>query len=140
MATIGQSISLAGMYFEDFQMPFNLKAGIVRADVGKAVALDTAAANTVKLAGDGDVIVGRLETVEDRNVEGTLVGTVAFRFVAKIPYATLVAVGDTAVGSTTAGSVKPRRNAGDTANEADYSQNMVVEVDTTNSMAVVLKA
>lgn len=53
----------------------NLAAGIVQADVGKALTLDTSAANKYKLAGDGDLIYGRLEIVENRVNEGTLIGT-----------------------------------------------------------------
>ena len=56
MSQIGKT-SLKGIFHEDFQYGFLLKAGITEADEGKPVALDTAAANTVKLATDGDDIV-----------------------------------------------------------------------------------
>lgn len=71
------TISLKGLFHEDFQYPFMVAAGITEADEGKAVTLDTSAANTVKLAGDADVILGRLEKVENRTVEGVNVGTVS---------------------------------------------------------------
>jgi len=74
---IGSGVSLRGIHQELFHYTFNLKTGIVAADVGKAVTIDTAAANTMKLASDGDPIFGRLETVEDRSVEGILTGTIA---------------------------------------------------------------
>lgn len=76
MTQIGTT-SLNGIFHEEFQYPFLLASGIDADDEGKAVALDATAANTVKLAGDGDVIIGRLETVEDRSIEGILIGTVS---------------------------------------------------------------
>lgn len=76
MSQIG-TLSLRGLYHEDFQYPFYLASGITEADEGKAVALDTTAANTVKLAGTSDVILGQLKKVENREVEGIDVGTVA---------------------------------------------------------------
>lgn len=95
------NVSLRGFYFEDSLLTFNLTAGMDSDDVGKAVSLSTAAANTVKLAGDGDHIVGRLQSVEDRTVEGTLVGAVELRFANTLPIKTgeTVAVGDTVVGA-----------------------------------------
>lgn len=72
------SVTLRGFFNEDDLFTVVLASGIVAADVGKAVAQDTGAANKVKLAGDGDVIVGRLEVVEDRTQEGVLLGTVNF--------------------------------------------------------------
>jgi len=123
MAIIGQGISLRGMTHEKFHYPFYLKAGIVRADVGKAVSLDNTAANTVKLAEDGDPIIGRLVSWEDRSVEGVLVGTVEHRGglpFTKAAAAPAINVGDTVVGAG-GGEVK----AAATANHAD---NYVVEV------------
>lgn len=129
MAIIGQGISLRGMTHEKFHYPFYLAAGTVAADVGKAVALDSTAANTVKLAGDGDAIIGKLVTVEDRSVEGVLVGTVALRGGFRFTGEGVIAVGDSVVGSATAGTVKA-------AVAADHSDNMVVEVDGTNITVV----
>lgn len=130
MAIIGQGISLRGMTHEKFHYPFYLASGITKDDLGKAVALDASAANTVTLAGDGDVIIGQLITVENRAIEGVLAGTIAlrggFRFT-KTPAATIV-VGDTVVGAG-GGEVK----AAATANHAD---NMVVEVDGSNIIVV----
>lgn len=139
MAIIGQGISLRGMTHEKFHYPFYLASGITKADVGKAIALDTSAANTVKLAGDGDKIIGKLVSVEDRGVEGVLVGTVTlrggFRFTEVDTPAFAIAVGDTVVGAG-AGLVKARENAGGTAKEADHGDNFVVEVDGTNIIVV----
>lgn len=131
MAIIGQGISLRGMTHEKFHYPFYLKAGIVKADVGKAIAMDSTAANTVKLAEDGDIVVGQLVTVEDRSIEGVLVGTVAMRggftFTEKAAPTYAIALGDSVVGAG-AGTVKARENTGGSAKEADLTDNIVVEV------------
>lgn len=74
---IGEGISHRGILQEDFNLPYFLAAAIVRADIGKALSLDTTAARTVKLAADGDVIHGVLVSFEDRAIEGIKVGTVA---------------------------------------------------------------
>lgn len=120
-------VSLAGFHFEDFSLTFKLTAGITAAHVGKAVSLSTAAANTVKLSGNGDVIIGRLATVEDRTVEGSLVGAVELKFANTLPIksGSTVAVGDTVVGAG-AGEVTQRLVS--TTPTPDYSQNYVVEV------------
>lgn len=56
---------------------FVLNNAITEEDVGKAVTQDSASANTVKIAGAGDTILGRLENVEDRTkTEGNKVGRV----------------------------------------------------------------
>jgi hypothetical protein len=105
VAAFHTQVHLSGYSFPDSQLTFKLKSGITTSDVGKAVSLDTSAANTVKLAGDGDVIIGRLETVEDRTNEGTLLGTVALRFAAKLTIksglsgAAVVAVGSRVKGA-----------------------------------------
>lgn len=99
-------VSLNNFHFENWQFTFNLAAGITSAHVGKAVALDTVA-NTVKLAADGDEIIGRLEQVEDRVQEGILVGTVSIKFGAILPIKSgeTVNVGDYLIGAG-AGEVK----------------------------------
>ena len=79
MSRIGEGISHRGLTHEDFQYPFNLNVAIVAADVGKAVSIDTTAARTVKLAADGDVIIGELATVEVRSIEAIRVGTVSLK-------------------------------------------------------------
>jgi len=140
MAVIGQGISLRGMTHEKFHYAFNLASGITKADEGKAVALDTTAANQVKLAGDDDHIIGKLVVVEDRSVEGVLVGTVAlkggfgFTEVAAPTYP--LAVGDTVVGAG-GGEVKARENAGGTAKEADPNANFVVQIEADGTVVAV---
>ena len=78
-----------------------LATAIVKADEGKPVTIDTAANNRVKIAGDGDNILGYLEVVENRVVEGIKVGTIALNYVAQWPIkaADALAVGDVAVGA-----------------------------------------
>lgn len=74
--------SLRGIVHEEFHYPFLVSGGtaVNIQDVGKAVTLDTAAANTVKLAVDGDSILGPMVVYEDRTqAEGTVNGTVALR-------------------------------------------------------------
>jgi hypothetical protein len=125
------NVSLRGFHFEDSLLTVNLASGITAADVGKAVTIDTTAANTFKLAGDGDHVMGRL-----REVEGQLVGTVAFRFANLLPIKTgeTVAVGDTVVGGGN-GTIKALQAGGDSA--PDYTANFVAEVN--GDYAVVVK-
>jgi len=128
MANFHTKVSLRGFHFEDFMLTFTLAAGITAADAGKAVALS--GANTVKLAGDGETIIGRLETVEDRKVEGQLVGAVALKFANLLPIKAgqVVAVGDTVVGAG-GGEVKK-------AAAADHNANFVTEVIGTQAVVV----
>jgi hypothetical protein len=85
-APITAGINPVNIHNELWHIPMNLAAGITQAHIGRAVTLDATAPNTVKLAGDGDPILGRLETVEHRQVEGILVGTVAMQGVLHLPY------------------------------------------------------
>ncbi len=131
MANFHTKVSLRGFHFEDSHLTFTLAAGITANDVTKAVALDTSAPNKVKLAGADDVIIGRLEVVEDRKVEGQLVGTIALRFANELPIKAgeTVAVGDTVVGAG-GGEVKK-------ATAANHNANYVAEV--IGSKAIVVK-
>lgn len=109
MATAFHNIvDLRGTYFEDSMFTFNLDSGIVVADIGKPVTIDTAGQNKVKIAGSGNPIFGVLATVEDRTVEGIKVGTVSRRFIQEFPVlsADSLAVGGSAVGSTISGEIK----------------------------------
>lgn len=129
MAITHTKVSLRGFHFEDFMLTFLLTAGITAADQGKAVSFG-AAANTVKLAGDGDTIIGRLETVEDRKVEGSLVGAVALKFANLLPIKSgqTVVAGDTVQGAG-GGEVKKTTTA-------DHTNNFVAEVIGTNAVVV----
>lgn len=118
--------------FPDFTFTMLVSGTVTAADVGKAVALDTTAPNTVKLAGDNDAIFGRLETFEDREQEGIKVGAVSRKFRTVLPTAAAVTVGAEVVGSTTAGAVKP---AGTQPAEG-LKSNRVIEVLTGNRAVV----
>lgn len=130
MASFHTKVSLRGFHFEDWSLTFNLATGITAEDTGKAVSFG-AAANTVKLAADGDTIIGRLATVEDRKVEGSLVGAVELKFANLLPIKAGQAVtpGDTVIGAG-GGEVKK-------AATANHSANFVAEV--IGSYAVVVK-
>jgi hypothetical protein len=121
--------TLRGYHMEDWSFTFNLAAGITGADVGKAVSVDASGPNKVKLSGDTDVIIGRLETVEDRTVEGQLVGAVELKFANTLPIKTgeTVVVGGSVQGAG-AGEVKPLA--------ANYALNFVAEIIGTSAVVV----
>lgn len=129
MATIGVGVSLRGIEHEEFHYPFNLASAVTADDVGKPVALDATAANTVKVAGDGDVIVGKLATYENRAIEGVKVGAVALKGGFKFSTSGTVAVGDSVQGAV-GGAVKKLTTA-------NYALNMVVEVGTGYAIVVM---
>lgn len=134
MAVPNQVVSY-GFSFENFKFTYLISGSVTLADVGKAVALDTSAANTVKLAGDNDVIFGRLETYEDRAVLGVKVGAVSRKFKDLLQYTgTAPTIGQSVTGSATPGVVK-------VATSQDIKDNRVVETLTIASVtyAVVEK-
>lgn len=108
---IGSGVSLRGIYDEGFSFPFNITGTVAKADVGKVVAQDITAANSAKLAGDNDIILGILGSFEDRTIEGIKVGAVYLKGAMAVPYVGTLAVGDFVCGSATAGSVKKAVNA-----------------------------
>lgn len=115
-------VSLDAMFDEDCIKTFNVSGGVTAADVGKAVTLDTTAANTVKIADDGDVILGRLETVEVRS-SSQRVGAVAMCGSFRLPIgANVVAVGDTLQGAASGVCKK--------LTTANWALNVVVELVT----------
>lgn len=105
------TVDLNGFHFEDSKLTFVLNDAIVKADEGKPVTFDSAN-NRVKLAVDGSSILGVLEVVEDREIEGIKVGTIALRYTKKWPIkaSDTLAVGDTAVGAGS-GEVRKRTAA-----------------------------
>lgn len=144
--TIGNGVTLRGIPQEDFEFTFNISGTVVAADVGKPMTLDTTADNTAKLAGDGDAIIGCLQSIENRVQEGIVVGTVAMKGCFKFLYTgTAPARGVKVVGSATDGKVKA--GAVDTANTttgaitigtAVLVPHLVVAVDTTATSVDVL--
>lgn len=130
MSVIGSGVSLRGVPFPDFELVWNVSGTLTQADVGKAVTQDTAAASTVKLAGDGNPILGNLVSYENRVVEGIKIGTVAHKGCFKFEYTgTAPVVGDKVVGSATAGKVKTDNTNG---------SGRVVSVNTTAATVEVL--
>lgn len=117
-----------GYSFEPYKFTYLISGTVSDADVGKAVTLDTTAANTVKLAGDNDPVFGRLEAVENRSVLGVVVGTVARKFKDILPSTGAIAIGQNVTGSATAGVVKA-------ATAQDIKDNRVVETITINGTA-----
>lgn len=106
---IGQGVTLNGYYDEESVHTFIITGTVTANDVGKAVTLDTTQANSVKLAGDGDPIFGKMMQFEDRSVEGIKVAAVCRRFSAPLPIKTgaTVNIGDTLVGGGS-GTVKSK--------------------------------
>lgn len=87
----------------------------VAAAAGKAVAFDATAPNTVKLAGDGDAIYGRIFQAENRAVLGIRVAAVERKYRAQLPTAagyTTPAVGDRVIGGGNGTVKKATANAG----------------------------
>lgn len=104
---IGEGVSLRGFYSKNWSLTWNLAAGIVAADIGKAMAQDASAANTAKLAAADESIIGVLMSRENRVQEGILVGSICHQFGAKLVYTgTIPAIGSQVVGSATPGTVK----------------------------------
>lgn len=114
---IGQGVTLLGTSGTDNDYTFLISGSVTSADVGKAVTQDTSAANTVKLAGDQDPIIGQLRVVEVRSNEGITVATVTMEGFVRLPVVSgqTVNVGDFVVGGTTAGSVYTRAPSVDTS-------------------------
>lgn len=111
-------------------LTFILEDSIKQEHVGLAVTQDTTAANTVKLAGDGDKILGRLENVEDRTVEGIKVGAVKIIGGMALKKTGEIAVGDMVLGGGN-GLVKK-----DATSSGAVSDLAVWEVDGDNVIVV----
>ena len=108
---------------------------LTNADVGKVVALDTAA-NTIKLASDGDVILGLLEQVEDRRSQAQgVIATVAFEFGARVSYTGTLNVGDLVVANGNGGV----RAVGEDTIPAGVVLPRVFEIDSAAKTAVIDK-
>lgn len=100
MAVIGQGVTLLGLEVSSDAITFNLPATVTEKDEGKALTIDSSAANQMKLAGDGDPIHAWLEKVEVREIEGIVVGTAFTRGWFKFPTADkTIALGDSVVGA-----------------------------------------
>lgn len=112
-----------------------LAAGITSADVGKALTIDASAANKYKLALDNSPIHGRLEVVENRVNEGTLIGTAKLYLAGvKLPVkaADALAAGDYCIG---AGAGEIRKHVAGDVSAGRPATHYAVEV--TGGFAVV---
>jgi hypothetical protein len=93
--------------FPEDTFTMNVSGAVTRADVGKAVSIDPAADNTVRLALNNDPIYGRLESFETGGLDRLTVGAVSTRFQAPLPTdGTAIGRGATVVGGATPGCVK----------------------------------
>jgi hypothetical protein len=114
-AVIGSGgIRHKGIHVESSAFPWYIAAGVTLADVGKAMSIDTSANCTAKLSADGEPVIGKLASFEDRVQEGIRVGTVDHTGGFEYAYTGILAVGDSVVGSATAGSVKAATGANGT--------------------------
>lgn len=111
-------VSLLGTNHSYNSFTFYANSAMTEKDVGKPAALDTVA-NTIKVAEDGDKIIGYIEQVEDRELEGIKVATVTTIGFFELAADAGLAVGDSVVGSAD-GKVKKATEA--------VSNNYVVEV------------
>lgn len=140
---IGNGVSLRGLHLEEFAFTFVVTGTVSQSDIGKAVTLDTTQANSVKLAGDGDPILGRLASYEDRKQEGIKVGTVelkgSYQFTCS---GTQPSIGDTLVGAG-AGIVKKAPTSlapaeGATVQPSKPNRTLVVEVLSATEVVVLI--
>jgi hypothetical protein len=127
MAFNPNQVVLDGFTQHDFAFTMYLAAGHGLTDeelIGRVVSLDTSANATVKVAADGEAVYGRIFQVEDRSQEGVTTVTVETRFRKRLKKAgaTVMALGDTAVGAG-AGLVK-------SAASDDPAKNVVLAVET----------
>lgn len=136
---IGAGVSLVGVYHEDWQYPFFISGTVTQDDVGKAVTLDTTAANTVKLAGNNDRILGRLEIYENRVQEGIKVVTVNLAGGMKLPLVSggVIARGDTVVGAGNGEVKRLDSGGGEPVSTPNWADNFVVE--TGDGFVVIVK-
>ncbi len=101
MAQIGNGVTLRGLEVSSDYVTVNLDPAITEADEGKALAVSASGANLFKLAGDDDIIRGFLDKVENREIEGVVVGSMCTRGWFKLPLAEgdAATYGDSIVGA-----------------------------------------
>lgn len=126
---IGQGITLRGLVPQVFAWGWNVSGVVAQSNVGELVAQDLTAANTVKLLAADDAPIGVLASYEDRKIEGIKVGTVDHKGGFGVKYTGTLAIGDSVVGSATAGAVKKAAAA---------NRTLVTEVDATALTATVI--
>lgn len=126
MAQIGNGVTLRGLEVSSDYVTVNLDPAITEADEGKALAVSASGANLFKLAGDGDIIRGFLDKVENREIEGVVVGSMCTRGWFKLPLAEddAATYGDSIVGAGD-GLVK-KADAANSSYVADIEDGYVV--------------
>ncbi|MDR3436427.1 hypothetical protein [Telmatospirillum sp.] len=101
--TFNAAADILAMYVANYGAP-GTKYGEVATlgPIGLAVTLDTTADTQVRLAHDGDFILGKIQSFENRVSEGTCVVTVVTKGGMSFPIATghTVAIGDIVGGCT----------------------------------------
>ena len=130
-------ITLSGIVYPERRVTFNFNGTVDDANVGKAVSQDTTAGATVKLTADGDEIIGRLFSNEDRAQQGggkDCVVELSGGFTLPYKAGETIAVGDRVVGAPN-GEVRKKVTSGtpDTATGL-----LVWAVDTTAKTVTVL--
>lgn len=94
------AIVLEAFSFEDFTFSRYITGTTDASAIGKAVTNDTTAAGSVKLAGEGDSIYGRVYTYEDRTQEGIKIVGCERKFIKRLPKsAAAINIGDHVVGT-----------------------------------------
>ncbi len=116
------TVFIDGTTQPDFDYGLKYSGTIDADDVtdGKALSLDTTVANTVKLAANDDLIIGRLFQLEDRVVEGIQMATFRTKGGLRFPKneSETIALGDTIIGAGD-GLVKSAGSA-DSSNRVIY--------------------
>jgi hypothetical protein len=138
MAYSIMDIVLEAFSMEDFTFTYFITGNPSPTDiVGKAVSLDTTTRGAVKLAADGDLIVGRIYQYEDRTQQGGgKVVSVERKFRKRLPKtAPAIAIGDMVEG---AGNGLVKTLAAPTI--ADMREpNTVIDVNQTDGYVIVEK-
>jgi hypothetical protein len=129
-ATVGEGVSLRGIYDEEYSYTWNITGTCTAADVSKAVVQDTTAANSVKLATAGAAVIGSLMSYENRIQEGIVVGAVCRKGVFVWPYTGA----DPTLGQGVTGGATP----GYVAAVAAFPGCIVVQVDTVGKLVTVV--
>jgi hypothetical protein len=126
-----------GMLDDDAMYPWNLDTTITLSNIGAAMSVHTGVSATAKLCGVNDIILGRLEQVETRVIEGVNLGVIAMQGGVQltIDTTTVGAVaptyGDSVQGSTTPGTVMKLA-------AAQGRSNVVTDVSADGTTCIVL--
>ena len=106
MAYTPNGIVTSGFPLDDFTFTYQL-TGVAQTDnaaaatAGKVVSLDASKPGAVKLAADGETIIGRIFLAENRAVQGFMTAAVQRKFKEKVPAAEGhgIVIGDSVVGA-----------------------------------------